>query len=87
MQAEFYTTYATSDLGDLKSICLNTQPGNLKYFKILRYEKYRGYAQIICVYDKAEDNVLLTLNKTRQWEVITGKKLNQDRSFYWPIYS
>jgi hypothetical protein len=66
-------------------LCPN-KTSNLRYFKVIKYEKYRNSAVMLCMYEDRKLNVETVLSYTDKWEVIRTNKLFTKGGWYWPIY-
>lgn len=82
------TTLSHAKKIDLQLYCNPDQNfQNFKYSKILKFQKHRNTAKIVCIFKNPAENQLLELNLVdRKWTVVSRKFLNVDKSFYWPIY-
>jgi hypothetical protein len=58
----------------------------LRYYKLMKYEKYRNSAVMLCMYQERANNVEIVLSYTEKWEVIRTNKLFTKGGWYWPIY-
>jgi hypothetical protein len=90
IQVEMNTYLFSSEIGQAESLCKNnlqsSDTSDLKYFKILNYNKGLETASIYCIFNNSDSNLQLDINKNLQWRVIFSSKLNRERGWYWPLY-
>jgi hypothetical protein len=85
-QTEIQTFLHKQDI-DSQKLCKVGKSSNLKYSKIIDYQRYRKSSSIFCIFSDSQENSRLTLNLIGDdWQIVTNEKLNQERAFYWPIY-
>jgi hypothetical protein len=86
VQTEILTSLYNKDL-PIQKICTDNNPlGQLRYSKIIEYEKSSGQARVYCLYADSKQNTSLRLTQTKDWQVYLTLRLNKDRNFYWPMY-
>jgi hypothetical protein len=86
VKAEMLTSIYTSQISDIDSLC-QKKDANLKYFKIMQYEKQRKDLVLHCVYEDGHQNSETTANLIGQkWEKVRVNKLSERAGLYWPIY-
>jgi|GEM_PF-4379500 len=85
LNVEITTFFRLKELeGD--SICNQFHSG-LKFTKVIRYEKYKNTARLLCVYNNYAANQHIDLNRLNdRWVVISRQDVNTKNNFYWPIY-
>ncbi len=71
---------------DIPSICLSKEKPDFKYAKVVKYENYRGTAEIYCVYQNSQGNQVVSLDYLRQWRIVQRKSLSARFSWYFPVY-
>jgi hypothetical protein len=78
----------TIRLQEFDYILLCKEPDkDLKFAKVIKYEKYRNTARLLCVYSDYSQNQYLDLNfKSDIWIIVSKEKVNTRYNFYWPIY-
>lgn len=87
IQAEISTAIFSSEISNITSLCNSSNKNNnLKYYKIVNYNKSVQTATIYCIYEDSSLNVKLDLNKSDDWRIVFATKLNKEKSYYWPIY-
>jgi hypothetical protein len=87
IQAEILTY--TSDING-SDIC---KSNNLKYFKILSFDKIVGKSEILCIRENLSQSTYLKLNliktdygRKQSWEIIYTQNIYENNSIFWPIY-
>lgn len=85
LNVEILTSFRLAELeGD--SFCEQSQD-DFKFTKVIKHEKYKNTAKIMCVYQDYNKNQYLELNlKSEKWTVISREYINTKYNFYWPIY-
>jgi hypothetical protein len=71
---------------DVVSVCLSDEKPDFKYAKLVKYENYKGTAEIYCVYSDSQKNQIVGLNYLNQWRVVQRKNLSARFSWYFPVY-
>jgi hypothetical protein len=84
IQAEVTNTLYAKEIDGVE-LCPE-KSSDLRYYKVIKYEKYRNSAVILCMYSDRKLNVETVLSYTDQWEVIRTNKLFTKGGWYWPIY-
>jgi hypothetical protein len=59
---------------------------SLRYWKVIKYERYRKEAVMLCFYEERESNVEVTLNLTDKWNVVRTNRMFTKGGLYWPLY-
>jgi hypothetical protein len=84
---------STSTGIDANEICKNSNMTDIKYFKILSYNKLVGTAEMICVREKQNETTYHKLNlvksdfdRKENWKIIYTQKVYEDGGFFWPVY-
>jgi hypothetical protein len=87
IEAEYYTKNF-SNLINPTSVCTeNFTNINLKFTKIIKLERYRGFAKIFCFsFDPLKSVEAEIVERQKGWQVVFSEKLNKNRNFYWPMY-
>lgn len=87
VQTEITTWAYANQISNLEQLCLDSaEKSNLKFYKILWYNKGLESATVYCIYDQPEKNTRLEINKNLEWRINYSTKLNKERNLYWPIY-
>ena len=85
LSVEILTSLRKNDVNG-RQLCENSET-ELKYFKVINYEKFKNSAKVMCIYKDNAKNQYLELNfKGQSWTVISKEKINTKDNFYWPIY-
>jgi hypothetical protein len=84
VQAEITNKFYAKEIDGF--ILCPEKSSELRYYKIIKYEKYRNSAVMLCMYEDRKLNVETVLSFTNQWEVIRTNKLFTKGGWYWPIY-
>jgi len=87
IQTEIVTWAYAGQVSNIEKLCLDSsEKSNLKFYKILWYDKGLESATVYCIYDQSEKNTRLEINKNEEWRINYSTKLNKERNLYWPIY-
>ena len=90
IQVELRTELYTDDIGDAAQICTQYTDTDFKHHKVMEFNKSQGFAEILCLYQDAEENRSVELNQRDiedPWEAVVVNKINDDTSIYWPVYN
>ncbi|NJK70895.1 MAG: hypothetical protein HC932_01355 [Thermales bacterium] len=82
---ETRTNLYLDEIRDVQVLCSN-KLSDLKFVKVLDYNRYKKYSKVYCGYFRAEDNRLLELNYTSEWKIVLDIQVNKEGALYWPIY-
>jgi hypothetical protein len=68
------------------NFCQKKSP-ELKYIKILQIEKSKKKATTTCIFENKDENLKVFFGySSGRWSINHSQKLNEKKSFYWPIY-
>jgi hypothetical protein len=90
IQVEIRTALYSEDLGDLSVVCAQYTDTAFKEHKVIEFNKSRGFAEVLCLYEDADENRSVELNQRdieESWEAVVVNKINDDTSVYWPVYN
>lgn len=86
IKSEVLTNIYASQIHSINTLC-QRKNSDLKYYKIISYEKRRRELIIQCVYQEGLYNSEVIANMIGdKWEQVRVNKLNEKGGLYWPIY-
>jgi hypothetical protein len=85
VQVELETRIYSGDIEGINSLC-EKKDQELKYFKIVKYEKEKKTLLMQCIYKNGKENTEISAGFSSKWSVFKTTKLNQKSGFYWPIF-
>jgi hypothetical protein len=86
IKSEALTNIYSSQIGEINTLC-EQKDSDLKYYKIINYEKRRKELVLQCVYVDGHQNSEITANLSgEKWVKFRANKLNEKGGFYWPVY-
>ena len=84
---EINTNLYAKEISNVDELCQTEKNPDLKYIKVLKYEKSAKRAEIYCIYEDSNKNLDLDMSyRDGKWQAYLTTKLNKDRNFYWPVY-
>ena len=89
IQVELSTYLFSNNIPVAEKLCQdNSQVSSaeLKYFKILYYNKGLETLSMYCIFTNSNLNLRLDINKNKEWRVVFASQLNKERNWYWPLY-
>jgi hypothetical protein len=86
LQTEILTNAYSPEIPEISALCAKRET-ELKYFKIIKYEKSRKELLLQCVYmEKLENSEIIANLIGEKWVKVRVNKLNEKGGLYWPIY-
>lgn len=87
IQTEILTSSYLSQIQNSQDLCKTDQNADLKFIKLVSFEKSKKNGRIFCIYGDSSKNIQVDVYYNRDnWYPSFTKKLNRERNFYWPIY-
>ncbi len=85
VQAEVKTWLHSDYHNDLAAFCENQE--SLREVKIIHLHNHRNEIKFYCLFPEKDKNQEVIIHKTSgQWRAFSRRDLNEQRSFFWPIY-
>ena len=86
IKSEALTNIYNSQIVDIDILC-EQKGSELKYYKIINYEKRRKELALQCVYiDRHQNSEIIANLIGEKWVKVRVNKLNEVGGFYWPVY-
>jgi hypothetical protein len=86
VKTEVMTSIYSNQILEIDNLCIQKDT-DLKYYKIINYEKRRKELILHCIYQDSHKNSEITANIIgEKWVKVRVNKLNEKGGFYWPVY-